>query len=204
MIVVLDGRSLTDDVLITTMCLVEQTLNARPLTSVSDDPDDLKAMTPNHFFLGRSNLATPFLTDAQQYTDLRRVFRVTQASSHMIWTTWTKEYQPERIVRNKWNTDDVRELKVNDLFWIVDENVKRSKYKMARVLEVQERSHDRVRSATVVTKDGKLKRQVVKLAPMFYESVFREKNRAARLAPVIRRQITLIGNMLIEKQYLNC
>ena len=48
MIAVLDGRSLTDDVLITTMCLVEQTLNARPLTSVSDDPDDLEALTfPN-------------------------------------------------------------------------------------------------------------------------------------------------------------
>ena len=50
MIAVLDGRSLTDDVLITTMCLLEQTLNARPLTSVSDDPDDLEALTPNHFY----------------------------------------------------------------------------------------------------------------------------------------------------------
>ena len=51
MITVLDGRSLTDDVHITTMCLVEQTLNARPLTSVSDDPDDLEASTPNRFLL---------------------------------------------------------------------------------------------------------------------------------------------------------
>ena len=40
MIALLDGRSLTDDVLITTMYLVEQTLIARPSTSVSDDPDD--------------------------------------------------------------------------------------------------------------------------------------------------------------------
>ena len=95
MIAVLDGRSLTDDVLITTMCLVEQTLNARPLTSVSDDPDDLEALTPNRFLLGRANLATPFLPDAQRYTDLRRVFRVSQAYSDMIWTRWTKEYKPE-------------------------------------------------------------------------------------------------------------
>ena len=69
---------------ITTMCLVEQTLNARPLTSVSDDPDDLEALTPNHFLMGRANLATPFLPDAQRYTDLRRVFRVSQAYSDMI------------------------------------------------------------------------------------------------------------------------
>ena len=165
-IAVLDGRSLTDDVLITTMCLVEQTLNARPLTSVSDDPDDLEALTPNHFLMERANLATPFLPDVQRYTDLRRVIRVSQAYSDIIWTRWTKEYMPEWNVRTKWNKDDVRQLKVNDLVWVVDENVKRSDYKMARVLE-QEGSEGRVRSATVMTKDGKRKRPVVKLAPLF-------------------------------------
>ena len=132
MIAVLDGRSLTDDVLITTMCLVEQTLNARPLTSVSDDPDDLEALTPNHFLMGRANLATPFLPDAQRYTDLRRVFLVSQVYLDMIWTRWTKKYLPEWNVRNKWNKDDVRQLKINDLVWVVHENVKRSNYKTAR------------------------------------------------------------------------
>ena len=181
MIAVLDGRSLKDDVLITSMFLVEQTLNARPLTSVSDDPDDLEALTPNHFLLGRASLAAPFLPDAQCYTDLRRVFGVSQAYSDMIWTRWSKEDLPEWNVRNKWIKDDVRQLKVNNLVWVVDENVKRSKYKMARVLEVQEGRDSRVRSVTVVTKDGKLKRPVVKLAPLFYESVFREKNWAGNV-----------------------
>ena len=100
---------------------------------------------------------------------------MSQAFSDMIWTRWTEEYLPEWNVRKKWNKDDVRQLKVNDLVWVVDENVKRSNYKMARVLEVQEGSDGRVRSATVVTKDGKLRRPVVKLAPLFYESVSREK-----------------------------
>ena len=61
-VAVLDGRSLTDDVLITTMCQVEQTLNARPLKSVSDDPDGLEALTPNHFFLGEGKFSDPFPT----------------------------------------------------------------------------------------------------------------------------------------------
>ena len=205
MIAVLDGRSLTDDVLITKMCLVEQTLNARPLTSVSDDPDDLEALTPNHFLLGSENLATPpFLPDSQRrYTDLRQVFRVSQAYSDMIWTRWAKEYLPEWNVRNKWKKDDVRQLRVNDLVWVVDENVKRSNYKKARVLEVQEGSDDRVRSANVVTKDGKFKRPVVKLAPVFYESVFREKTGPAMLATVIRKHRKSIWDMQVEKQNLN-
>ena len=137
---VMDGRSLTDDVLITTMSLVEQTLNARPLTSVSDDPDDLEALTPNHFKLGTASLATPLLPDAQRYADLKRAFRVSQAYSDMIWTRRTNKYLPEWNVRNKWNKDDVRQLKVNDLIWVASENVKRTNYKMARVLDVQEES----------------------------------------------------------------
>ena len=74
--------------------------------------------------------------------------------------------------------EEVRQLEVNDLVWIVDDNVKRAHYKTSRVLEVYHGSDGRVRSALVKTEDGKLKRPVVKLAPMFYESVFREKNRA--------------------------
>ena len=81
----------------------------------------------------------------------------------------------------KWNKEEIRQLEVNDLVWIVDENVKRAHYKMGRVLEVYHGSDGRVRSAQVKTEDGKLKRPVVKLAPMFYESVFQEKNRAGNV-----------------------
>ena len=81
----------------------------------------------------------------------------------------------------KWKKEGIRQLEVNDLVWIVDESVKRAHYKMGRVLEVYHGSDGRVRSALVKTEDGKLKRPVVKLAPMFYESVFREKNRAGNV-----------------------
>ena len=73
----------------------------------------------------------------------------------------------------KWIEEEFRQLEVNDLVWIVDENVKRTHYKMGRVLEVYHGSDGRVRLALVKT--------VVKLAPMFYESVFREKNRAGNV-----------------------
>ena len=181
MMAIVGNRTLTDDVLSTTMCLVEQILNSRPLTSASDDPEDLEALTPNHFLLGRASPATPFIPDAQRYTDLRRVFRVSQAYADMIWSRWNREYLPQWNERSKWNKEEVRQLEVNDLVWIVDENVKRAHYKMGRLLEVYHGSDGRVRSALVKTEDGKLKRPVVKLAPMFYESVFREKNRAGNV-----------------------
>ena len=141
----------------------------------------MEALTPNHFLLGRASPATPFIPDAQQYTDLRRVFRVSQAYADMIWSRWNREYLPQWNERSKWNKEEVRQLEVNDLVLILDENVKRAHYKMGRVLEVYHGSDGRVRSALVKTEDGKLKRPVVKLAPLFYESVFREKNRAGNV-----------------------
>ena len=202
MMAIVGNRTLTDDVLTTTMCLVEQILNSRPLTSVSDDPEDLEASTPNHFLLGRASPATSFIPDAQRYTDLRREFRVSQAYADMIWSRWNREYLPQWNERSKWNKE-VRQLEVNDLVWILDENVKRAHYKMGRVLEVYHGSDGRVRSALVKTEDGKLKRPAVKLAPLFYERVFREKTGPAMLAPVISRSRNSIQNMLVEKQDLN-
>ena len=46
MYVVLENRSVTEDVLSTTMCIVGQTLNARPLNPVGSDVNDLEALTP--------------------------------------------------------------------------------------------------------------------------------------------------------------
>ena len=96
----------------------------------------------------------------------------------MIWSRWNKEYLPQWKERSKWNREEVRQLEVNDLVWIVDENAKKAHYKMGRVMEVYHGSDWRVRSALVKTEDEKIKRPEVNLAPMFYESVFREKNRA--------------------------
>jgi hypothetical protein len=42
---------LTDEALLTLMCEVESILNFRPLTQVSDDPQDCDALTPNHLLL---------------------------------------------------------------------------------------------------------------------------------------------------------
>ena len=66
MVAILENRSLTDEVLSTRICLVEQTLNAKPLTTVSDDPEDLTALTPNHFLLGRENASAPFMPSSER------------------------------------------------------------------------------------------------------------------------------------------
>ena len=75
MIAILDNRSLTNEALSTTMSLVEQTLNARPLTAVIDDPEDLTALMPNDFLLERKIASTPFMPSSERYHDLKKSFK---------------------------------------------------------------------------------------------------------------------------------
>ena len=125
MIEILDNRSLTGEVLSTTMCLVEQTLNARPLTAVSDDPEDLTALTPNHFLLGQENASAPFTPSSERYHDLKKSFKTAQAYADMIWKRWTREYLPQWNQRSKWSKELVRNLKEGELVWLVEYSVKR-------------------------------------------------------------------------------
>ena len=50
---------LTDEILLTVFAEVESFLNARSLTYVSSDPEDIESLNPNHFLLGRPELNAP-------------------------------------------------------------------------------------------------------------------------------------------------
>ena len=46
------GRArVTENALGTTLCLIEQALNSRPIIPISTDSRELEALTPNHFLL---------------------------------------------------------------------------------------------------------------------------------------------------------
>ena len=157
MVAILCNRSLTDEVLLTTMCLVEQTLNARPIIpAASNDPEDLEALTPNHFVIGRANVCIAFIPNAEVYANHRKMFRSSQAYADMIWKRCVKEYLPQNSVRALWNKSESN-LQFGDPVWLIEYNVKQSHNKMAGVLEVYPGNDGIVRSALIKTVDGTLK-----------------------------------------------
>ena len=60
---------------------------------------------------------------------------------------------------------------------MIEDNLKRSHYKMARVLQTYPGKDGVVRSVLIKTHDGTLKRPVIKLAPVFEER-FQSENGA--------------------------
>ena len=86
---ILGTRRLTDEVLITTFCLVEYALNSRPLAPVSAHPSDQGAITPNHFLLVTQATGIPSIVGVDEFDHRpRTVLR------QSIWARWLKEFVP--------------------------------------------------------------------------------------------------------------
>ena len=159
---ILGNRRLTDEILTTTFCLVEQSLNSRPLVPVSADATDLDALTPNHFLLGTAGSTMPSHQRAD--VDHKKRYARAQAYSDAIWDRWLRDYVPSLNRRSKWSTQPDRDLKTGDLVWIVETTSPRGHFPLARVVKLNYGTDAIARSAELKTATGNLVRPVVKLA----------------------------------------
>ena len=136
----------------------------RPLTSVSNDPTEIEALTPNHFLLVGPCSSFPSL-DSCDINHRKRYARA-QAYADSIWSHWLREYTPSLNKRSKWYSHSDRELKVNDLVWIVDAQNPRDHYPLGKILSLKYGIDVIARSADVRTQTGTYNRPVVKLVPV--------------------------------------
>ena len=188
-------KSITEDVLSTTMCFIEQTLNARPLTPVSSDVNDSKALTPNLILLGNRNACLPYQPCAEKFVDHRKLFRQTQAYINLIWNKFLKEYLPTLNNRQKWRSTTNEILKEGDLVWLIKGRDKRGYYNLGRVTETIDESDEVIQSPIVQTNDGVYKRPVVKLVPLLSgEDVFAMENRAGDVAAELTNSIIKLNS----------
>ena len=119
---VLDEQRITDESLVTAIAEVEKILNDRPLTSVENQPDDLRPLTPNQVLLLRSNSSLPPGLFSKEDCYGKRRWRQAQYLANLFWRRWMREYLPSLQARQKW-TSQRRNFAVNDLVLIGGDNV---------------------------------------------------------------------------------
>ena len=83
--VVLQNQVLTDEVLLTAITEVGSLVNSRPLTEVSSDADDLEALAPNHFLIGRATPNLPPGIFADKEISSQKRWRQAQVITTHIW-----------------------------------------------------------------------------------------------------------------------
>jgi len=186
---------MSDEELQTIMCRVEAHLNDRPLTYVSDQPDDSLALTPSMLIQGYryDSLPEPVLDpdedDDPTVMDTIHLTRRQQRNQRVLqtfWTQWQKEYllmlrQPSRgrVPKNVPEVDDI--VLIHDetprLFWQV-----------GKIVSLQPGVDGFIRSAEVRTPTGVLRRPVIKLYPLELSAVAGDSDQPNPATPASENQ----------------
>lgn len=144
----------------TLLVRIEGILNSRPLCPLTEDPDDLSALTPAHFLIGRTLTALPEnpLTEVPE-NRLRQWQRVKAMTQH-YWTRWNKEYLAELQTRVKWKTKACDLIKVGALVLIKNEHVSSMQWQLGRIVRVHPGKDNIIRVVDIKVHRGELTRAV--------------------------------------------
>ncbi|XP_062422203.1 uncharacterized protein LOC119220568 [Pungitius pungitius] len=167
---VLRQQILDDEGLQTIFCEVEAILNDRPITRVSDDPDDLEALTPNHLLIlkGKPVMPPGLFDKADLY--VRKRWKQIQYMAELFWKRWILEYLPMLQERQKW-TRPRRSLIPGDIVLVADATAPRGSWMMGKVLDTRPDAKGLVRSVRLQTKTSILERPVTKLCLLLEAAV---------------------------------
>ncbi|XP_065368817.1 uncharacterized protein LOC135961248 [Calliphora vicina] len=146
----------------TLLARIESCLNSRPLSSSSENPTDLCALTPGHYFIGSPLLSPPEpnLTDhSLSYVSRWQKLKVLH---HHFAQRWKEEYLKELHKRFKWKYPQ-RDYAIGNFVVIRQDNLSPNQWRLGRIENVVRCSDNRVRVAEVRTANGIVTRPIVKL-----------------------------------------
>jgi hypothetical protein len=128
-------------------------MNNRPLVAASEDPEDLEALTPNHFLLQRRISGLPQGKFVKEDYLGRKQWRKVQYMTDLFWKRWIHEYLPKLQERQKC-FQTRRNIEVDDLVIIKETGLARNKWPLGRITEVFPGRDGRIRSAKIWTATG--------------------------------------------------
>lgn len=145
---VMSGNLLNFEEMLTLLNQIEACLNSRPLTALSEDPEDFSVLTPGHFLVGRAlnSLPEPNLSHLP-VNRLSRWQHVQQLSQH-FWSRWSLEYLSTLQQRNKWKYPQ-RQYQIGDLVLMKQNSLPPLVWKLGRIIQVHPGPDGVVRVVTV-------------------------------------------------------
>ncbi|XP_057338482.1 uncharacterized protein LOC130676347 [Microplitis mediator] len=141
---------------------VEILLNSRPLSALTDDPEDIAALTPGHFIRGAPLNTVPEPSVTSVPTSRLSLYQRIQERLQYFWERWSVECLQSHQSISKWHTSH-HDIKIGSLVLIVDERYPPSKWPLARVTHLHPGSDGLTRVVTVKTATSTFTRPVTKL-----------------------------------------
>ena len=150
-----------DEGLQTLLCEVENIMNSRPISSVSNNPDDLDALTPNHLLHLQPDRSLPCGIFSKSDCYVRRRWRQIQYLADVFWKRWHLQYLHLLQERQKWYKP-TRNIKIGDIVMLVDNH--RNSWIIGRILSTTVDKKGLVRVVKVQTPHGVFSRPIHKLS----------------------------------------
>lgn len=149
--------------LMTFLLKIEAILNSRPLYALSDDPQDMQAITPAHFLIGEPFILPPSIAAPKQTSNPMKYMRDEQEKMlNDFWKVWHKEVLATLMQRKKWLVEK-EPLKIGQMVVIGEENVAPAKWELAKIIKLIPSEDGIIRAVKVRTPKREIIRPVQKL-----------------------------------------
>ncbi|OXA50438.1 uncharacterized protein LOC110854180 [Folsomia candida] len=162
---VLGRASLDYEELMTVLCDCEEIINSRPLTYLSDDPEDLAPLTPALFLNEMRSYGLPEVDDLEANFFNKR-YRYRQQLREDIRKRFRDEYLGALVQKGRGKSKRCPEIKLGDIVLLEAVNKKRVEWPLAKVMETYPGPDGIVRVVKLKTKNGELTRPVQRVFPL--------------------------------------
>ncbi|XP_065076502.1 uncharacterized protein LOC135700039 [Ochlerotatus camptorhynchus] len=159
---VLGEASLNYEEMNTALVQIEGVLNSRPLTQLSEDPNDISALTPAHFLVGQELTAVPEPSYSGVKTSSLSRWQHLQKQKEDFWNRWSNEYLNQLQPRGKWYKNKVL-IKKGMLVVIREDNMAPLQWRLGRIIQTHPGADGLIRVVTIRTSNGEVKRFVSKI-----------------------------------------
>ncbi|GBN84617.1 hypothetical protein AVEN_189050-1 [Araneus ventricosus] len=159
------GKALvTSEELQTILAEIEAIINSRPLTYIYNEPDEPFPLTPANFLTGRRLTVLPNWSDSRKselFKGKRELIKRFLYRERILNNFWKREYllQLKGANFNK-NVNVKTEFNVNDIVLLGEEKVPRQLWRLGKIIDVHKGRDGKVRSATIKTATGMMKRPI--------------------------------------------
>lgn len=141
-------------------------LNSRPIVPVSQDANDLEALIPCHFLIGRPLLQPPVTEDVRECSDSRLIiWGQQQKLVQSFWQRWKEEHLLSLQSRAKWHRSRENHG-VDDIVIVLSESTPLTSWPLGRVLAIFPGDDGLVRNVDVQTATTVFKRPIQKIVDL--------------------------------------
>ncbi|CAD7001676.1 unnamed protein product [Ceratitis capitata] len=144
----------------TLLIRIEAVLNSRPLSPMSQDPEDLKVLTPGHFLRGAPLLSIP--EPNSENLSLINKWQKLRVLHHQFSKRWKTEYLHHLQKRYKWKGSE-RNMKEGDLVVIKDDLLPPNEWRLGRITKLHPGPDQNVRVVDIRIQGGTVTRNITKL-----------------------------------------